>query len=68
MPIPANNEAYHNTTGTYTGLSVATFKENLYPEWPKDYTTNNIVDYATVFSVLFSGITGIMAGANMSGN
>ncbi|MCL4130262.1 UNVERIFIED_CONTAM: hypothetical protein GTU68_039919 [Idotea baltica] len=67
VPIPTNNENFMNTTGNYTGLSSHTFRENLYPDFVEDYTTGNMVDFATVFSVLFSGVTGIMAGANMSG-
>ena len=53
---------------TYTGFSVNTFEENLMPDFVRDYTTGEMQTIATVFGVLFNGCTGIMAGANMSGD
>ncbi|XP_059047097.1 solute carrier family 12 member 9 [Achroia grisella] len=66
---PDTNQLVNATNFTYTGLSSKTFYENLYPEYGRDYTTTNgdMVDFASVFGVLFTGVTGVMAGANMSG-
>ncbi|CAF4195717.1 unnamed protein product, partial [Adineta steineri] len=53
--------------GNYTGFSAATMRENTYANYTVDYTTGDTMDFATVFGVLFSSITGLLAGANMSG-
>ncbi|CAF5009581.1 unnamed protein product, partial [Rotaria socialis] len=52
--------------GHYTSFSSATMKENLYGNYTIDYTTGNTMNFATVFGILFSSITGLLAGANMS--
>lgn len=72
VAIPDANELVQNSTyhvnGTYTGLLAQTLKDNLYSNYGRDYTSNGeVVHFASVFGVLFSGVTGIMAGANMSG-
>jgi len=38
------------------------------PSWSEDYTTDSVQDLQTVFAILFNGCTGIMAGANISGD
>jgi potassium/chloride transporter 9 len=67
-----NNEAllYNKTDflyGQYTGFSSATFRGNMYSNYTIDYTTGDTMNFATVFGILFSTITGLLAGANMSG-
>lgn len=61
----------------YTGLSAATFRSNLYPGYERDYSqcqepdskdsSCNVLTFGAVFAILFSSVTGIMNGANMSG-
>ncbi|KAK9300057.1 hypothetical protein QLX08_007107 [Tetragonisca angustula] len=72
IPIPDANTLVQNATehvnGTYTGLLSSTLAGNLYPNYSADYSSKGaMTDFASVFGVLFSGVTGIMAGANMSG-
>lgn len=51
----------------YTGLRAKTFKDNTFSEYQKDYITKDLMTFATVFAILFSSVTGILNGANMSG-
>eukprot|EP00466_Bigelowiella_natans_P020314 jgi/Bigna1/144213/aug1.85_g18921 len=48
-------------TEGFTGVKATTFSDN----WGPHYTHGK--DFATIFSILFPAVTGIMAGANMSG-
>ncbi|QQP51288.1 Solute carrier family 12 member 9like, partial [Caligus rogercresseyi] len=60
--------------GTFTGLlaenwSFVDFEKHLYPTYSRDCNDEDKpVSFAIVFAVLFSGVTGIMAGANLSGD
>lgn len=70
--IPEENQLVQNDThrinATYTGLALTTLQDNLFAQYGKDYSAGGSeVNFSIVFGVLFSGVTGIMAGANMSG-
>ena len=44
------------------------WNENLYPDFKQDCSDSSMpINFYTVFGVLFSSVTGIMAGANLSG-
>ncbi|KAK0393915.1 hypothetical protein QR680_000467 [Steinernema hermaphroditum] len=74
--IPVNESdpsagTYLNTSETryaaYTGFRLATIQENFFANYTHDYTTGKPTDFALMFAIIFSGVTGLMAGANMSG-
>lgn len=71
-PLPDNNQMHiglaNHSNLTYTGFNSTTLKGNLWPKYSFDYTTGAAQSFQTVFAVLFNGCTGIMAGANMSGD
>ncbi|KAK6029775.1 amino acid permease [Ostertagia ostertagi] len=54
-------------TANYTGFSFRTLGENMFTNYTMDYTTERQTDFALMFAIIFSGVTGLMAGANMSG-
>uniref|UniRef100_A0AAV2JBT0 Solute carrier family 12 member 9 n=1 Tax=Knipowitschia caucasica TaxID=637954 RepID=A0AAV2JBT0_KNICA len=62
---PGNTSRHFN--GSYTGYSAKTLQNNLGSGYSLDYSTNTVMSFATVFAVMFTSCTGIMAGANMSG-
>lgn len=69
VALPDSNHLVQNVTGTFTGLRLETLYNNTWSHYGLDYTTEKetLITFASVFGVLFSGVTGIMAGANMSG-
>jgi potassium/chloride transporter 9 len=58
----------HSYCARYTSWSKRTLSDNLYPSYVNDYSNGMSTDFIVIFSVLFNGVTGIMAGANMSGD
>ncbi|XP_074635463.1 solute carrier family 12 member 9-like isoform X2 [Acropora palmata] len=68
IPKGAGNKHCLNGTLRYSSWSGKTFKENLWYHPSVDYTTCKPQNALLVFGVLFNGVTGIMAGANISGD
>lgn len=69
IPIVKENHIYNVTNMTeFTGLNWTTFQTNLYPNYTLDYTTNTTTDFSNIFGVFFTGVTGVLAGANISGD
>ncbi|KAI6197106.1 hypothetical protein M3Y94_01185800 [Aphelenchoides besseyi] len=54
-------------TAAYTSFAFSTFKENFFSNYTFDYTTGKSTNFASNFAIIFSGVTGLMAGANVSG-
>ncbi|XP_052821226.1 solute carrier family 12 member 9-like isoform X2 [Mya arenaria] len=78
--IPKENTRFNssNLTFAYTGLRAKTFHQNAFLRYTNasgvdiesfqvDYSTGKVMNFETVFAILFSSVTGIMNGANMSG-
>ena len=68
----SNQSVVGNFSGiTHSDLTTLTrlWTSNLFPNYAQDcQDPDSQVDFFTVFGVLFSGVTGIMAGANLSGD
>ncbi|XP_053119704.1 solute carrier family 12 member 9 [Hemicordylus capensis] len=65
--ISVSRDSNQSFNASFTGFNVSTLRDNMYAMYSRDYTTNNMMSFATVFAVMFNGCTGIMAGSNMSG-
>jgi len=69
IPISTDNHIFNSSKTTkFTGLSWETFQSNIYPQYGLDYTTGLPTDFSTIFGVFFTGVTGVLAGANISGD
>ncbi|PIO65139.1 hypothetical protein TELCIR_13207 [Teladorsagia circumcincta] len=45
-------------TANYTGFSFRTLGENMFTNYTMDYTTERQTDFALMFAIIFSGVTG----------
>ena len=52
----------------FVGYTAATFQENLFSAYTYDYEADKMNSFFTVFAVFFPAVTGIVAGANLSGD
>jgi amino acid transporter len=52
----------------FTGFSLDTLKDNLWADYVTDDETGDDTNYLFVFAVFYPCVTGIMAGASMSGD
>jgi potassium/chloride transporter 9 len=52
----------------YTGLSMDTLRDNLSFQYVEDPSTGQQMSFFSVLIVIFPAMTGVMAGANMSGD
>jgi potassium/chloride transporter 9 len=52
----------------YSSWNLTTFVNNLWPQFTIDLDTGSMANFQIVFGILFTGVTGIMAGANISGD
>lgn len=69
IPVLKDNFIHNSSNVTeFTSLNWTTFKSNLYPDYGLDYTTQQPTNFATIFGVFFTGVTGVLAGANISGD
>ncbi|KAL3115995.1 hypothetical protein niasHT_007295 [Heterodera trifolii] len=46
-------------TARYTSFRVSTFSDNFFPNYTRDYTTGKQTDFAFMFAIIFSGVTGV---------
>uniref|UniRef100_A0AC35U591 Solute carrier family 12 member 9 n=1 Tax=Rhabditophanes sp. KR3021 TaxID=114890 RepID=A0AC35U591_9BILA len=67
-PLSEKIVNYNQTlTASFTSFSFKTLSENFFSNFTNDYTTGRETDLAFMFAIIFSGVTGLMSGANMSG-
>ncbi|CAL8350421.1 unnamed protein product [Lota lota] len=63
--LPGNSSG---SIAIFTGFKLDTLVGNLGGGYVVDYTTGKMMNFATVFAVVFNGCTGIMTGSNISGD